>query len=459
MEAGLHDGATWRISPTPFLLTSADLSAIQSLGPHLLRFTRALNRLYYESVRGAQPTWVADYLDQGKPSDLIAYARMNRFHAALPGIIRPDLILTEDGFMISELDSVPGGIGLTGCMGQAYADLGWPIIGGRDGMVSGFAGMIRSLTSQREGAPQTPLPYPLTSLNLAIVVSEESKDYRPEMLWLAARLREAGLPAQTVSPDDVVFTEEGLFLAGSTPITALYRFFELFDLKNIPKSELIMYAAKKGRVALTPPMKPWLEEKMAFALVHHPALEPFWSHELGTDTYELLHRWMPKTWILDPRPVPPHAIIPGLTADGRSVSDWKVLAGLGQKGRRFVIKPSGFSELAWGSRGVSVGHDLPQTEWAAALEAALASFPRVPHILQEFRKGRHVAVSYHDPAKDDIVPMPGRVRLSPYYFIANDHVELGGVLATVCPLDKKLIHGMREAVMAPCALAEKAPER
>jgi len=453
MEAGLHDGATWRISPTPFLLTSADLSAIQSLGPHLLRFTRALNRLYYESVRGAQPTWVADYLDQGKPSDLIAYARMNRFHAALPDIIRPDLILTEDGFMISELDSVPGGIGLTGCMGQAYADLGWPIIGGRDGMVSGFAGMIRSLTSQREGAPQTPLPYPLTSLNLAIVVSEESKDYRPEMLWLAARLREAGLPAQTVSPDDVVFTEEGLFLAGSTPITALYRFFELFDLKNIPKSELIMYAAKKGRVALTPPMKPWLEEKMAFALVHHPALEPFWSHELGTDTYELLHRWMPKTWILDPRPVPPHAIIPGLTADGRSVSDWKVLAGLGQKGRRFVIKPSGFSELAWGSRGVSVGHDLPQTEWAAALEAALASFPRVPHILQEFRKGRHVAVSYHDPAKDDIVPMPGRVRLSPYYFIANDHVELGGVLATVCPLDKKLIHGMREAVMAPCALA------
>jgi len=459
MEAGLHDGATWRISPTPFLLTSADLSAIQSLGPHLLRFTRALNRLYYESVRGAQPTWVADYLDQGKPSDLIAYARMNRFHAALPGIIRPDLILTEDGFMISELDSVPGGIGLTGCMGQAYADLGWPIIGGRDGMVSGFAGMIRSLTSQREGAPQTPLPYPLTSLNLAIVVSEESKDYRPEMLWLAARLREAGLPAQTVSPDDVVFTEEGLFLAGSTPITALYRFFELFDLKNIPKSELIMYAAKKGRVALTAPMKPWLEEKMAFALVHHPALEPFWSHELGTDTYELLHRWMPKTWILDPRPVPPHAIIPGLTADGRSVSDWKVLAGLGQKGRRFVIKPSGFSELAWGSRGVSVGHDLPQTEWAAALEAALASFPRVPHILQEFRKGRHVAVSYHDPAKDDIVPMPGRVRLSPYYFIANDHVELGGVLATVCPLDKKLIHGMREAVMAPCALAETAPER
>ena len=228
-----------------------------------------------------------------------------------------------------------------------------------------------------------------------------------------------------------------------------------------------MYAVKKGHLALTPPMKPWLEEKMAFALVHHPALEPFWTHELGADTFELLHRLMPKTWILDPRPVPPHAVIPGLTVDGHSVSDWKVLASLGQKGRRFVIKPSGFSELAWGSRGVSVGHDLPQTEWAAALEAALASFHQVPRILQEFRKGRHVAVSYHDPITDEIVPMPGRVRLSPYYFIAGEvgtegasagppsakSVELAGILATVCPLDKKLIHGMTEAVMAPCTLA------
>src|SRR5437879_13707838 len=101
---------------------------------------------------------------------------------------------------------------------------------------------------------------------------------------------------------------------------------------------------------------------------------------------------MPKTWILDPRPVPPHAVIPGLTVDGHSVSDWKVLASLGQKGRRFVIKPSGFSELAWGSRGVSVGDDMPQREWAGALEAALASFQRVPGILQDLRTGGRVAV-------------------------------------------------------------------
>ena len=440
VEAGLHDGNTWRISPTPFLLTSADLAAIESLGRRLLAFTQAMNRLYFQSVRGVQPPWMAEYLDQGKPSDLVAFARMNRFCNALPGVIRPDLILTENGFMISELDSVPGGIGLTGCMAQAYADLGWSVIGERDGMVEGFSRMIRSLN-------------PDTKLSLAIVVSEEAKDYRPEMRWLAARLREAGLPAETVSPDDVIFTEEGLYLRETNAITTLYRFFELFDLKNIPKAELLLYAAKKGRVAMTPPAKPWLEEKMAFALLHHPALESFWSKELGQDTFELLRQLMPKTWILDPRPVPPHAVIPGLTVEGRGVSDWKTIAGLGQKGRRFVLKPSGFSELAWGSRGLSVGHDLPQKEWADAIDAGLASFPKVPYVLQEFRKGRRVASSYHDPVRDEIVPMPGRVRLSPYYFVAGETATLAGILATVCPLDKKLIHGMTDAVMTPCALA------
>ena len=28
--------------------------------------------------------------------------------------------------------------------------------------------------------------------------------------------------------------------------------------------------------------------------------------------------------------------------------------------------------------------------------------------------------------------------------------ELGGVLATICPADKKIIHGMKDAILAPC---------
>ena len=48
--------------------------------------------------------------------------------------------------------------------------------------------------------------------------------------------------------------------------------------------------------------------------------------------------------------------------------------------------------------------------------------------------------------------MKARVRLCPYYFVPEGTEEtcLGGVLATVCPADKKLLHGMKDAMMLPC---------
>lgn len=436
---------SWRISPCPFLLSNEQLDFFTTLGPQLLAFYRTVNRLYIESMKGAQPAWVAEYLDQGKPEALVTYSRMKRFRDDLPAVIRPDVLPTQDGMVITELDSVPGGIGLTACLCRIYGELDGTqthLIGGRDGMVRGFASMLQAAQGSHPGS-------------IAIVVSEEARDYRPEMSWLAARLREQGLPVECVKPRDVLFTEEGLRLRdelGDAPVGLIYRFYELFDLPNIPKAELFQYAAKKDWVAVTPPYKPALEEKSAFALLHHPVLRPFWEKALGGDVFLHLTTVMPRTWLLDPAPVPATATIPGLQLGGRAVANWQDLVTATQKERHFVIKPSGFSELAWGSRGVSVGHDLPQTEWARALQHALVSFPTTPYILQEYHKGRLFELEYLDPAVRTMVRMAGRARLSPYYFVTGDTVELAGILATICPADKKVIHGMRDAIMIPCAV-------
>lgn len=443
---GLQATASWRISPCPLLLSRDQLEFFTALGPQLLSFYRALNRLYSESAKGAQPAWVARYLDQGKPEALVSYSRMKRFREALPAVIRPDVIPTQDGMVIAELDSVPGGIGLTACLSHAYHDLNgghMQFVGGRDGMVRGFASMLQSAQEQHAGC-------------IAILVSEEAKDYRPEMSWLATQLRQRGVSIWCIEPREIRFTEEGLRLrtgSGEQAIGLIYRFFELFDLLNIPKAELVQYAAKKDWVAVTPPYKPALEEKSAFALLHHPVLRPYWEKELGEDCFLHLTTIMPKTWLLDPSPVPATATIPGLHIGGRAVSNWADLAAATQKERHFVIKPSGFSELAWGSRGVSIGHDMPQTEWADTLQKALASFPATPYILQEFHKGRLFEMDYADEGTQTMVRMAGRARLSPYYFVTGQTVELAGILATICPADKKVIHGMKDAVMVPCAVA------
>ncbi len=84
-----------------------------------------------------------------------------------PRVIRPDIILTDDGFIIAELDNVPGGIGLTAWLSGVYAGQGETILGGPEGMLDGFASIL-------PGGD--------------IVVSEEASTYRPEMEWLATRL-------------------------------------------------------------------------------------------------------------------------------------------------------------------------------------------------------------------------------------------------------------------------------
>ncbi|NWF73400.1 MAG: hypothetical protein HXY51_10235, partial [Nitrospirae bacterium] len=112
---------TWRIAPTAFSLTKDQLCFFHELGPQLLSFYRALNRLYTDSLRGLQPAWIAGYLDQGKPDALLMYSRMKRFRDQLPAVIRPDIIPTQDGMVITELDSVPGGIGLTGALTEIYS--------------------------------------------------------------------------------------------------------------------------------------------------------------------------------------------------------------------------------------------------------------------------------------------------------------------------------------------------
>jgi hypothetical protein len=435
-----HDRIAWRVSPEPFALSGEQADAIEALGPDLLGFYRALNNLYNRSVRGTAPAFIADYLDRGKPEQVVKLARQNRFKQELPGVIRPDLILTADGFAATELDSIPGGMGFVGAMTEAYCQLGIESFGGNDGIPSGFAAMLRYVT-------RTEHP------TVAIVVSDESADYRNEMAWLAGALRRLNLAdAWLRRPDEITFTEEGLFIrheeGREARLDAIYRNFELFDLFNVSKQELMLYAARHNRVKITPPPKATLEEKLSFALLHHHGLVQLWRAELGPERFQRLLRLFPKTWVIDPRPLPPQGVIAGLEVGGAPVSDFRALATLPKSERAYVVKPSGFSELAWGSRGVKIGDDLTRDEWAAVLDTALSSFDRTPWILQRFHKGKLVKQTYFDRERDEIREYEGRVRLCPYYFVTGEEsVELGGVLATIAPADKRLIHGMSDAVM------------
>jgi hypothetical protein len=417
---GLFLEQEWQIAEKPFQLAPEVRAEIEKLGRVLLQFYRALNLLYQHSAAGKQPAWIADWLDRGKPAELIALQRSPAFKNELPRVIRPDVILSDDGLKIVELDSVPGGIGLTAWLNQTYSQLGLSVVGGADGMLKGFSGIF--------GDPQT----------VHIVISEESKTYRPEMEWLAQQLGGRGSTRAGFTARDTSYKQ---FKDGD----AVYRFFELFDLPNVANGQLLLELAREGRIRLTPPPKPVLEEKMMFALLWNRHLQGFWRQNLGEAFFNRLLELVPYSWLVDPAPLPPQAAIPRL-----EITDWNQLKSLSQRERELILKVSGFSPDAWGARGVYLGSDLSHAEWAAAVDKALASATRLPYLLQRFHKPKLVPVG-----RDSVEPSNGRVRLCPYYFVHGPgdsaRAHLGGVLATICPPDKKIIHGMKDAILAPCA--------
>jgi len=154
---------------------------------------------------------------------------------------------------------------------------------------------------------------------------------------------------------------------------------------------------------------------------------------------------------VDPAPLPPHAAFPEI-----NLTDWQQLKFLSQRERELILKVSGFSPQAWGARGVYLGSDLSQGDWAAAVDHALTSFDTSPHVLQRYHKTSVHDAAWFDFNAGQLVPMRSRVRLCPYYFVGGEiqsaRATLGGVLATLCPADKKIIHGMKDAILAPCSI-------
>src|SRR6202046_1336612 len=140
---GLFAEKTWRIAPRPFELSPAHAELIEKLGIVLHHFNTACNLLYRQSAAGKMHPWVAPLLDAGKPPELIALGRHDKVKGQVSAVIRPDLILTEDGFALSEIDSVPGGIGLTAWLGETYSAMGDPVLGGADGMRRGFQSVLK----------------------------------------------------------------------------------------------------------------------------------------------------------------------------------------------------------------------------------------------------------------------------------------------------------------------------
>ncbi|MDA9763814.1 hypothetical protein N9C83_00460 [Opitutales bacterium] len=451
-QTPLFEDKTWKLSPHAWPITQNQLREIETLGQACLDFHKALETLYLRSTEGKNllrnksliAPWVADYLDRGKPHHLVKHGRCKVTRGQLPSVIRPDLLVTEDGFALTEIDSVPGGIGLTAFLNRLYADVSDNIIGDKDAMLSGFYKALAAKTPDKH-APM-----------IVIVVSDEAATYRPEMAWVCEELQKLGKRVYCFHPDEVYPLGEFLHVSidgNPETVDVIYRFYELFDLPNLKTLPYFFEALEQELVELTPPMRAFQEEKLSLGLFHHGMLAQFWREHLPKRSFRALSKAIPKSWVMDHTLLPPTAVLDGPLVGGNPIREWTDLNEASQKERNLIIKISGFHETAWGARSVTLGSDFSRDDWSEGIQQAVEMSDAHLHVLQEYQKPQRLSHPvYADP--ETTFPMQGRIRLCPYFFVDGDKAVLSGILATFCPADKKIIHGMRDAAMLPCQLVD-----
>lgn len=399
---GLFKGKKWRWSDRSLQLDATDLKILEGLGKKLAVFMKASDRLYRASLSDEAPRWVAEWLEQGKPEEVIRLGRAEAMKGMIPRVLRPDLLRTEEGWALTEIDAVPGGVGLTSWMQENYAKIGQSVLGGPNG--------LRDLAAKAIGNSGE------------VVISQEAEDYRPEWEWLVGKER--------VKP------AEG-YRCGERPI---YRFFEMFDWMSLEG----IRTSWRPDLAMEAPPKAFLEEKLWWALLWMKPLEEWWRRELGEGYFRDLRALVPRAWPLRPMELPPEGVLPEL-----EIHRWEDLETFSQRARDLVIKVSGFSPRAWGSRGVTLGSDQPKERWVPELRQALGEWKTQPHLLQRYARLGTVAHPVWNEQTGETEEARWRLRLCPYYLVTGDKVELKGALGTLCPVDKKLIHGMEDAVLVP----------
>ncbi len=162
--------------------------------------------------------------------------------------------------------------------------------------------------------------------------------------------------------------------------SALYRFLNYSMCQTFLESRTHCTRMPKVAVKYTPPIKPYIEEKMWFALFGCSHCVNFGDADSATD--------VSSTCGSDPLFVATQSD-PFAPTCGHSIleiHDWHEAARFSQKDRDLLLKVSGFSPLRWGSRGIAIGGDFPHAEWEKRINHSLETFESSPTIMQHFHK-------------------------------------------------------------------------
>lgn len=380
----------FRISPEPFYISDEEARTIERIGHEVSSFMLATNDLY------ATNDIARELLDRGKPEVFLNDQRPNY------AFLRPDMIITRDGFTICEIETSVFGLALSELLNRGY-------------VAAGFETMSE-VSTLRDHVAST-LPDEGT-----IVYTDKTKAFAGQLEFLAK---------QVFSGNDR--TWQAAHAGNVTETQAIYRAHYLIEhLTDVALKAL--YEKPGANAQSVPSLTPQFEEKAILAFIWDKRFEEFYRHALGNAGFELLRSVIPPTWIVGEEA----HFAPGLPGSMQGSVD---LAKLSRPHRNFVLKPSGFSQDSSWSEGVIFLQTKSREDSRKHLEHAAANSAQQLYVVQEFKEGVKRPMHYETP--DGVVSTQARVRLTPYFSALVG--KLLSVKATGCE-GTQLIHASTASI-------------
>lgn len=378
----------FRVSPVPLQLSSEQKHELQIIGYDVTSYFKAVDELYQENVGG-----IRAILDTGKPQIFLTNQPSHYL------FIRPDLIITPQGFSICEIETSPFGLALAEILNRAYQNEGYETI-------------VANGTLPEEIRKNTPIEG-------NIIFSNKTEAYTGQMTFLADQVFSGnGRNWQAETIRQYVRNEEQ---------SNIYRGFYLEEYFSDPFVRFLLDNPTGNNHQLIPSPTPYLEEKAILSFIYDIRFEKCLRHVLGDASFKHLREIIPPTWIVGQE----QYFAPGLPDNVSTSVD---LAGLSKSKRTLVLKSSGFSDNSSWKEGVHFLHKESSQQALKELHSAEEDKSHL-YVIQQFKKGVNILMKYESQDNESTyLPMSVRVRLTPYFSVINDGQEgkLIAIKATGC---------------------------
>ncbi len=386
----------FRVSPTPLDLTSDQKKELENIGNDVVAYFKTISELY------ATDSEIREILDTGKPELFLIQEHVKYL------FVRPDIIVTPEGFRICEIETSPFGLALADMLNTAYRQEGFETLVVEDALPR----LVHAHTPS-EGR---------------IIFSSKTEAYSGQMDFLAEKV---------FSGDKRRWGADKVDDIDSKSAEEVYRGFYLHEYLQDPAVAALLERHVQSRKEMIPSLTPQMEEKAILAFIWDKRFETHLKAQLGATSFAHLREVIPPNWIVGQEKY----FAPGLPGNMTSSIG---LANLSRSKRAFVLKSSGFVESSSWGEGVDFLHQKSSIAAAELLNAAHQDHASL-HVVQEFKRGEVRKMEYTHNS-DEVMQMSARVRLTPYFSaVPGDEGRLVAIKATARE-GTEYIHGSSDSI-------------